>query len=679
MSLLSHTFHNAEWLQKSGMVAAIVLLICSLVCLPVNAAVPSVNDSSGFGLTDIEKFFDEAVPVGLAKYNIPGATVSAVQDGELVFTKGYGYSDIAGKSPVISDETLFHIGSITKLFTWTSIMQLVEDGVIDLDADVNIYLRDFSIPDTYPGEPITMRDLMTHSAGFEDSEVHMSVADADDLYSFRVYCRDNIPARVYPPGTVTSYSNYGTALAAVIIEDVTGTPYKSYVTDNILHPLGMNDTVISYPLSPEYDVLTSSGYHFEGGKNVAVPDTVFTIGPAGTISSTATDMAKFISVHMENGTWHGAEILSGDTAALMHSPAFSNDPRVSSMCLGFYETRLNGERFISHGGDTDTFHSLIAINPDKKAGFFVSYNSPGGNQARNDLMMAFADNYWLAEEGADETLSESESSLQKYAGTYQSTRHNYRTFEYYISPPDQTEVIAGDNNSIYMLRGGNPPAEYTAVAPGVFALSGGEKSFSGNLVFREDENGNVEFMCLENIPVFAFERVDWYETTPFTDWVANMGLILILTALIWPVMAECRRTYGNADGNSVMSDTDEPEKENGQKSLCDALPFYARLTAGTASILFIVFIIFIIPSVVGSGEIIISYAEGMTVPAALAAALTVSLIASLLSVIAALFIIPVWTKRWWSLWQRVHYTIVVIGLLMLVWWVNYWNLFVFRL
>jgi len=677
MSSSYNTYYRFGLLRISDRIAVVLLALCCLACLPVYATggvvIPAVNDSSG--LYGIEEFFDEAVPVGMTKYNIPGAVVSVVADCELVFTKGYGYSDIAGKSPVLPDETLFHIGSITKLFTWTSIMQLVEDGAIDLDADVNTYLKDFSIPDTYPGEHITMRDLMTHSAGFEDSEVHMAVDDADDLYSFRIYCRDNIPARVYPPGTVTSYSNYGTTLAAVIIEDVTGIPYESYVTDNILSLLEMNKTVVSYPLLPESDEDSSSGYHFEGGKNVAVPDSVFTIGPAGTIASTAPDMANFISAHMDNGTWHGVEILSGETAALMHSPAFANDPRVSSMCLGFYEARINGKRILSHGGDTDTFHSLLAIIPDKKAGFFVSYNSPGGNQARNELLMEFVDNYWPVEKDANEIFSEPASSLQKYAGTYQSTRHNYRTFEYYVSPPDQTEVIAGDNNSIYMLRGGSPPAEYTAVADGVFALAGGKESFAGNVVFREDENGNVNFMCLENIPICAFERVDWYAVTSFTDWIANMGLILILTALIWPIMAECRQTYGIAD---ERAEKDEAEKQKGPNSFCDALPFYARLIAGTASVLLIVFIIFIIPAVSG-GDIIQSYMEDITVPAALAAALTVPVIAAVLSFISALFIIPVWTKRWWNLWQRMHYTIVVIGLFMLVWWVNHWNLFVFRL
>lgn len=378
-------------------------------------------ESEPLDRAEVEAFFDEAVPAGLAKYNIPGATVSFVQDGELVFSKGYGYSDIANRTPVDPETTLFHIGSITKLFTWTCVMQLVEEGKIDLDADVNTYLKDFSIPDTYPGQPVTMRHLMTHSAGFEDQGIRATVADVADLYPFRTYCKENIPARVYPPGTVTSYSNYGTALAAVVVEDVTGVPFEQYLNERILAPLSMTKTSISYTLPPEMANL-SSGYQYVGMTNEAAPDAVIVESPAGSISSTANDMAKFLAVHMMNGSWHGLEILSEETAALMHAPVFSNDPRVSSMCLGFYETHLNNERIIGHGGDTYTFHSLLTIIPERGTGFFVSYNSVGGSKARYALQTEFVDWFYPASastapaEGSETPTGKTPAG--KYTGTY---------------------------------------------------------------------------------------------------------------------------------------------------------------------------------------------------------------------------------------------------------------------
>lgn len=639
----------------------LVLALFLIAWSPVSAsdAGPAL-ESGTINRAEAEAFFDEAVPAGLAKYNIPGATVSFVQDGELIFSRGYGYSDIANRTPVDPETTLFHIGSITKLFTWTCVMQLVEEGKIDLDADINTYLTDFSIPETYSGHPVTMRHLMTHSAGFEERNIRMTVADVEDLYPFRTYCEENIPARVYPPGTVTSYSNYGTTLAAVIVEDVTGVPFEQYLNEHILTPLSMTKTSFSYTLPPEMAGNLSSGYHYVGMTNEAVPDYVFVVGPAGSISSTANDMATFLAAHMENGSWHGAEILSEETAALMHAPAFSNDPRASGMCLGFYETRLNNERIIGHGGDTDTFHSLLAIIPERGTGFFVSYNSVGGSRARYDLQAEFVDRFYPAS-ASTAPEKDPETSAGTYTGTYQPTRHNYRTFEFYLSSPEQIRIEQGEKG-LLLTSSGSPPSEYGEVAPGVFAQSSGPGTPYGNLIFREDGQGTVDFLCYENLPVFAYERVPWYATDPFTDGVKNAGLAILLTVLVWPAMALFRQVYGI------------PRDERDT-----ALSGYARLVAGTASLLFAVFVLVLIPVVAGDMVLLESYMFGRTVPLALSAVMTVPVIAVLLSAVAAAFAILVWRRRCWSVWHRVHYSIVVIGLLMLTWWVNYWNLFVFRL
>ncbi|TAJ45554.1 serine hydrolase domain-containing protein [Methanofollis fontis] len=604
---------------------------------------------------DVAAFFDGAVPAGMAEYNIPGASLVVVDDGEIVHARGYGYADITSKTLVDPEETLVHVGSITKLFTWTAVMQQVEAGAIDLDEDVNTYLKDFSIPETYPGHPVTMRHLMTHSAGFEEEEVHFAVGDAADLYPFRTYCRENIPALVYPPGTVTSYSNYGTTLAAVVLEDVTGIPYEQYVEERILAPLGMTDTILSYPRSPESENATASGYHYLGGKNIAVPDTLFVIGPAGTIASTATDMAAFLSAHMENGS----AVLGADTARLMHAAAFSNDPRVSAMCLGFYENHINGERIIVHGGDTDTFHSLLAIIPERKAGFFVSYNSAGGNNARNDLLMAFVDRFW-PDDGVEEEKSTVTTPVRHYAGTYQSTRHNYRSFEFYLSPPEQMAVVAGDEGTVLMERGGAAPVVYVQVEPGVFRRADGTETYAGDLVFREGESGDVEFLCLENVPIMAFEQVPPYATYPFTDGVKYAATALLLTALLWPLAAVVRRFRGDGGEGETP------------------LPSCARAVAGSAAILFLLFTYLLLPAAAGDPALVQAYMWERTTPVALAAALAVPVVAVLLSAAAALFLVPAWKNGWWTLRQRAHYTLVVIGLLMMAWWANFWNLFLFR-
>ncbi|WAI00342.1 serine hydrolase domain-containing protein [Methanogenium organophilum] len=667
--------------MPSASLLCTVIIFILLTCPAVLAASATILPADGTGdlpeisnPADVQAFFDAAVPAGMAQYNIPGAVVAVVADGELVYANGYGYADIETQAPVDPEATLFHVGSITKLFTWTCVMKQVEKGTIDLDADVNTYLKDFSIPETYPGQPVTMRHLMTHSAGFEEEEIHFAVAEPADLYSYRIYCEENIPAIVYPPGTVSSYSNYGTTLAAVILEDVTGVPYDEYVQENILTPIGMTDTIVSYPEAPEADAITASGYHSVGGTNVAVPDTVFVIGPAGTISAPATDMAKFVAMHMENGTVNGAQILAADTALLMHAPAFANDPRVSSMCLGFYENHISDERIITHGGDTDTFHSLLVIIPERKAGYFVSYNSAGGNSARNDLLMAFVDHFYPVPETTEpEVTAETTTSADTYAGTYQSTRHNYRTFEFWLTPPQQMQVEAGEGEgTILMSRGGRPPVAYTEVEPGVFVQADGTETYAGNVVFREDTDGDVTFLCLENVPIMAFERVPWYGTNAAMASVRNLGIIILLSVFLWPLMAIGKYVYG--------PQKEESEKRNDEQDNSDIpFPFYARLLAGTASVLFILFVLFLLPAVTGDTALIQAYMLERTAPLDLGVVLSVPVIATILSIATAASAVFVWRKAYWTLWHRVHYTLITIGLFMLVWWVNYWNLFIFRM
>jgi len=469
---------------------------------------------------------------------------------------------------------------------------------------------------------------------------------------------------VSPPGTVTSYSNYGATLAAVVVEDVSGVSFEEYLQEHILTPLDLTKTHISYFLPPESAANLSSGYNYISGKNVAVTDTVFVIGPAGSISSTAPDMAKFLAAHMQNGTVDGVEILSEKTAALMHARTFSNDPGVSGMCLGFYETFLNNERIILHGGDTNTFHSLFVIIPEKKSGFFVSYNSRGGAAARYDLLVEYVNQFYPLTETVTSTPdTDSGTSLEKYAGTYQSTRQNYRTFEFFSDPPKQMVVEVGENNTLRLIKADATSSEYIEIAPGVFKELSDTPSFYGNMVFRENENGDVTFLCYDNLPIFAYERVPWYATDGFTEGVLSVAAVILFTVFIWPVMALSRRIYGKK-GDVVQ--------EKG-------LPFYARLIAFLSSVLSIIFVFCLLPIIQNNEGLINLYEWDATPPFILTAILTVPVICVLLSIVTAGFTVVVWKMQCWRLWHRVHYTLVTIGLFMLIWWMNYQNLFFFRL
>src|SRR5690242_12011807 len=205
-----------------------------------SAPTPEASPAPALTKQDFETFLDALIPSQLQTCNIAGAVVSVVKDGQTLFQKGYGYADVEAKKPVLPDQTLFRPGSISKLFTATAVMQLVEQGKLDLDRDVNDYL-DFVIPKTYP-DPVTLRQLLTHTAGFEETLKNLFVAHESDMKPLRTYLVNQMPARIFPPGKVPSYSNYGFTLAGYIVERVSGEKFERYIDDHILKPLAMNNS-----------------------------------------------------------------------------------------------------------------------------------------------------------------------------------------------------------------------------------------------------------------------------------------------------------------------------------------------------------------------------------------------------------------------------------------------------
>ncbi|HKU22346.1 MAG TPA: serine hydrolase domain-containing protein, partial [Terriglobales bacterium] len=323
--------------------------------------------------TDLEAFLDGLIPLQIERDDIAGAVVAVVKDGNVLFEKGYGYADVARKIPVSPQTTLFRPGSISKLFTWTSVMQLVEEGKLDLDRDVNDYI-DFKIPPAY-GRPITVRDVMTHTPGFEESIKGLFVPTSKEMQPLGKYLATHLPQRVYPPGTTPAYSNYGAALAGYIVQRVSGQPFEEYVQQHVFQPLQMVHSTFAQPLPPNLKPLMSQGYQL--GSQPPKDFEMVQAFPAGSLSSSADDLAHFMIAHLQDGRYGDARILQPQTAQLMHARAFVNVPGMNAMALGFYEESRNGHRIIGHGGDTNWFHSNLHLMLDADVGFFVSYNSAG--------------------------------------------------------------------------------------------------------------------------------------------------------------------------------------------------------------------------------------------------------------------------------------------------------------
>jgi CubicO group peptidase (beta-lactamase class C family) len=497
-----------------------------------------VTPAPEMSAADIEAFLEGIVPLQLQRDNIAGATIAVVKDGKLLFSKGYGYADREKKTPVSPADTLFRPGSVSKLFTWTAVMQLHEQGKLDLDKDVNEYL-DFKIPEAY-GKPITLKNIMTHTPGFNEAVKDLFVTGTESP-NLGEYLKTHIPARIYPPGTTPSYSNYGTALAGYIVERVSGVPFDQYVDQNIFKPLGMTNSTFAQPLPASLAGKMSNGYRLASGQ--PVPFEMVTAYPAGSLSSTAEDMAKFMLAHLQEGKFGDGQILRPETARLMHSRLFGLDDAANAMCYGFYEESRNGHRIIGHGGDTIAFHSDLHLVPDTGVGFFVSYNSLGKGEVsgRSMLWEAFLDRYFPYK--AEPTVLETaKDDAKKVTGNYMVSRRSDTSFIRAASVLGEAKVAAAEDGKIIVDALTEPtgePKKWQEVAPMTFQDVNGQDK----LVFKPDYNGAMQMIL--PFPFMVFKRVGFWENSSLILPVLGLSLgIMALTLLLTPVAWLVRRHYG---------------------------------------------------------------------------------------------------------------------------------------
>jgi CubicO group peptidase (beta-lactamase class C family) len=476
----------------------------------------------------------------LQREDIAGAVIAVVKDGHLLFAKGYGYSDAAKKTPVTPDGTLFRPGSISKLFTWTAVMQQVEQGKLDLDRDVNDYL-DFKIPATYP-QAITLRHLMTHTPGFEETIKNLIQQDARNLEPLGQYLSSHIPRRIFPPGRIPAYSNYGAALAGYIVERVCGEPFNQYVADHIFRPLHMLHSTFAQPLPNTLKPLMSSGYRL--GSEPARAFEVIEDAPAGALSTTADDLSNFMMAHLQDGRFNNAAILRPETVRLMHSHQSGPHPALNGMALGFYEQNRNGHRIISHGGDTIYFHSALYLIPDAKLGLFMSYNSAGKGEIdpRAAVFEKLTDRYLPDSAPPEGTLTSAARDAKSVTGFYLSSRRTETTILSIVSAFEQLKVSANSDATISVdaLKNYNGKAKHLReIGPLLFRDMNG----SDRVAFTRDASGHLVLAL--DFPVFIFQRVPWYKCTYLNQGVFYGSLgVFGLALLVWPLGAAIRWHYG---------------------------------------------------------------------------------------------------------------------------------------
>ncbi|MDL5362884.1 serine hydrolase [Halalkalicoccus sp. NIPERK01] len=594
---------------------------------------------------DLETFVDGAMETNLAAHDVAGATVSVVGGGELLLAKGYGYADAEREEPVHAEETLFRIGSVSKLFGWTGVMQGVERGELDLSTDVNEYLEDVTIPEAY-GEPITLDHLGTHTPGFEERYRGTFVESAEDLRPLGEVLTEERPARVRPPGELASYSNYGAALAGHVVARRAGTTFGEYVRENLFEPLGMERSTFAQPVPDGFESV-SKGYRYREGEFREGEFEYVGVPPAGSMSASATDMARFMLAHLNGGAIEGERILGPETVEAMHQRRFAHDERVNGICYGFYELGRDGERVIGHGGDTELFHSQLLLVPERDLGLFVSYNSPGGAAAREEFVDAFLDRYLGDPEPPAPT--DGVTRGEELSGSYRPIRMPYTTYEKVGAFGQALDVRVEDGALVTAIPGGGVE-RWVEVEPLVFRREDG----GDTLVLREGEGG-ITHLFLGSVPVFAFERLEWYETTTTQAAAIGLSALVFLSAAVgWSTLGLWRRARGRPPG--------------------EERPRIARWSAGLASALFLGFL-------AGFGWFLLTDPTRLILgtPTALLALLVLPVLAGVATLGTLAFCALAWRDRYWGVPSRLHYTLVALSSLLFLAVLRYWNLLGFAL
>jgi len=539
----------------SGNILAVIVtvMMCALLMAPhtpaqkekVNPAPAAVaaepaQQPQALTAADVNTFFDGMIPTMLEHSNVAGAVVLIVKDGNVMFSKGYGYADVKTKKPVSVDDTLFRPGSVSKLFTCTAVMQLVEQGKLDLDRDVNDYI-DFKIPATY-AQPVTLRRIMTHTAGFEEWGKDLFVPAASDLEPLNEDMPNHLPARIFPPGTMPAYSNYAMTLAGYIVQRVSGEKFEDYIANHIFKPLNMAHSSFVQPLPDDLKALMSSGY--AGASAPAKPFEFVNGAPAGALTTSAGDIAHFMIAHLENGRYGDVQILRPETAQLMHSRAFGPEPELNGMALAFFQENQNGHTVIGHGGDTRWFHSHLSLILDANTGFFISLNSAGRGDMdiRGIAFRRFMERYFPGQPPLPAAAATAKQDSDAVAGYYITSRRDETTFlklqallteVRFQAQPDGMLVAA------QLLGPNGQPRHWREIGPLLYRA----EDFPAMFWFKRNSNGRFDIFT--SAAAAGFQGVSATQTTFFVQLLFYSGwIILALTLLGCLAGAMIRRHYG---------------------------------------------------------------------------------------------------------------------------------------
>lgn len=479
---------------------------------------------------DVQAWLDDAIAKARQQTPFTGAVAVVVKDGEVLVARGYGTADAASKAPVDPATTMFRAGAVSSLFTWTAVMQLVEQHKLSLDTDINRYL-DFQIPPR-EGKPVTLRDLMTQTSGFETAAKDLRAHDARALETNEAWLKRWVPERIYAPGDVPAYSAYGTALAGYVVQRVSGLPFDEYMEKHVFVPLGLLHATFRQPLpTPMQPDLAQAGTATEW----------IIAAPAGALSISGADMARFLIAHLQFGRAGDAQLLEQDSVRLMQGYQRARIPGLPGMALGFQRMDHNGQALLGQRGDIGTFHSIAVLFPERHTGVFIALSGAHERQALDALTRAFTDRYFPPlPQLRQPTLASAAAHGAQLAGHYQSSRHPESSIYTLHNLFTQTEVRVNPDGTLRtpMFDEQVGPAQWREIKPYLWI-----DDRTGSLLGALMQDGRVRMISIDALsPALAYLPIEgWQLASRWLGLIYACLAVFALVALGWPLAQVLRR------------------------------------------------------------------------------------------------------------------------------------------
>lgn len=478
---------------------------------------------------DLGSALDRLVPEMLSKDRIPGAAVVVVEGGRTVLSRGYGLADtVSGRR--VEATTPFLTGSLAKVFTAEAVLRLVGQRKLNLRTDVNRYLTSFRIEDTWPGRPVTLENLLTYTAGFDDDLVGLAEEDPATLPTLAESLRDRRPPRVRPPGTVIAYDNYGLALAGHLVEIASGEPYARHVAEHVFAAHRMTGSTAALPHPAAVEERLARGYRPDGDGYVEQKGQYAPWTPSGTGPAvTPADMANYM-----------IDQLGDDPVArLMRERHFTADERMPGMGYVLEERPRGGRRLLYKDGDVPGYHNAMALMPDQGFGVYVVLNGDGtsgvGAWAAQRLLGQIVDlRFPTSVAPAPAPLV---TDVSRHAGSYRSARTSHTALTKVATLFSAPAVTANPDGTL-TTTGLSPDPErpvqhWVQTAPGLFTERDGQARIS----FPRDG-----VLVSSALPSEVYERIAWYEAPGLTlPLFATGALALMLAVLVLPLLAADHR------------------------------------------------------------------------------------------------------------------------------------------